>query len=82
MPYVRTDFGYLTLVSGWEHALLHCARFIISDKAFLIYETDTGRSGMVACLLMLPVVLPMRFDFFRKKVRTTKKKVELGIQRA
>eukprot|EP00904_Undaria_pinnatifida_P005548 jgi/Undpi1/2122/HiC_scaffold_12.g05508.m1 len=65
---IHTYFGYLTLVSGFEHGLLHCSRFIIARQSYLIYETDTGRSGMVACLLMLPIVLPMKFEFFRTKI--------------
>ena len=64
----ETDFGYLTLVAGWEHAILHCARFIVAGNAFLIYEKDTSRSGLVACVVLLPIVLPMKYDFFKKKV--------------
>lgn len=65
----RADFGYLTLAAGFEHGILHCIRFSVANQAWIIYETDTGRSGMVGCLLLLPIVLPMRFDFFKKKVR-------------
>ena len=61
------DFGYLTLAAGFEHGILHCIRFSVANQAWIIYETDTGRSGMVACLLLLPIVLPMKFDFFKKK---------------
>ena len=64
-----TDFGYLTLISGYEHGLLHCARHIVAGNSELIYDTDNGRSGMVACLLLLPIVLPMKFEFFRTRVR-------------
>lgn len=71
MPPPAADFGYLTLAAGFEHGILHCIRFTVANQAWIIYETDTGRSGMVACLLLLPIVLPMKFDFFKKKVRTT-----------
>lgn len=70
LPVVWTDFGYLSLVAALEHAILHCARFIYAKQAYLIYETDTGRSGVVGCILLLPIVLPMKFEFFRTKVGT------------
>lgn len=63
------DFGFLTLCAGLEHGVLHCIRFIYSHNAWLIYETDVGRSGMVGCMLLLPIVLPMKFEFFRTKVQ-------------
>lgn len=56
------------LVAAMEHAILHCARFIYAKEAFLIWSTDTGRSGLIGCLLLLPIVLPMKFEFFRTKV--------------
>ena len=62
------DFGYLTLMAALEHGILHCTRFIYAKQAYLIYETDTGRSGVIGCLLLLPIVLPMKFDFLRTKV--------------
>eukprot|EP00752_Nemacystus_decipiens_P012303 g10908.t1 len=65
---VHMYFGYLTLAAGFEHGILHCIRFTVANQAWIIYETDTGRSGMVACLLLLPIVLPMKFDFFKKKM--------------
>lgn len=34
-----------------------------------MYETHAFRSGIFAILLLLPIVLPMRFSFFRNKVR-------------
>lgn len=51
-----------------EHGLLHCARHIVASNSHLIYETDNGRSGVVGCILLLPIVLPMKFEFFRTKV--------------
>lgn len=63
------DFGYLSMVAALEHGLLHCLRFAHAKQQYLIYETDTGRSGVIGCLLLLPIVLPMRFEFFRTKVR-------------
>lgn len=39
-----------------------------ASEAFLMYETDAFRSGIVAMLLLLPIVLPMRFSFFHKRV--------------
>eukprot|EP00904_Undaria_pinnatifida_P005570 jgi/Undpi1/2142/HiC_scaffold_12.g05528.m1 len=65
---VHTYFGYLTLVATLEHAILHCVRFISAKQAYLIYGTDTGRSGMVGCILLLPIVLPMKFEFIRTKI--------------
>lgn len=32
-----------------------------------MYETDAFRSGIVAMLLLLPIVLPMRFGCFHGK---------------
>ena len=73
MPHVfslapRADFGYISLGAAAEHAILHCARFIYAGNSHLIYETDTGRSGLVGCLLMLPIVLPMKYEFIKNKV--------------
>ena len=65
------DFGYLSLIAAAEHAILHCARFIYAKNSHLIYETDTGRSGLAGCVLMLPIVLPMKFEYIRTKVRGT-----------
>ena len=63
-----TDFGFLSLISALEHAILHCARFMYAKQAYLIYETATGRSGAVGCILLLPIVLPMKLEFLRTKV--------------
>ena len=59
----------MTLVAGFEHGILHCIRFIVAGDAWIIYGMDVGRSGTVACLLLLPIVLPMKYDFFKKRVR-------------
>ena len=67
------DFGYLSLVAALEHATLHCARFIYAKNSYLIYGTATGRSGLVGCVLLLPIVLPMKFEFIRTKVRETRR---------
>lgn len=75
----ETDFGYLTLISGYEHGLLHCARHIVAGSSELIYDTDNGRSGMVACLLLLPIVLPMKFEFFRTKVGNWSLTLRMGV---
>lgn len=63
-----TDFGLLSLVAALEHGALHCARFIYAKQANLIYETATGRSGVIGCLLLLPIVLPMKTEYLRTKV--------------
>lgn len=56
-------------MAALEHGILHCARFIYAKQAYLLYQTDTGRSGVVGCLLLLPIVLPMKFELFKTKVR-------------
>lgn len=63
------DFGYLTLIAGLVHSILHAARYIYANMAYIMYETDAGRSGLIACLLLLFVVPPMKFEFFKTKVR-------------
>ncbi|CAN0019892.1 unnamed protein product, partial [Ectocarpus sp. 13 AM-2016] len=63
-----TDFGFLTLVAGWAHGVLHLARVSYAGEKFLMYETHAFRSGIFAILVLLPIVLPMRFSFFRKKM--------------
>lgn len=63
-----TDFGYLTLVSGWEHGILHIARFAVGKEAHLLYVTSVGRSGVIAMLMLVPIVLPMKYNYFRGKV--------------
>lgn len=40
-----------------------------ANEAFLMYETDAFRSGIIAMLLLLPIVLPMKLRFFRNRVR-------------
>lgn len=64
----HTDFGYLTLVSGWEHGILHIARFAVGNEAHLLYVTNVGRSGVFAMLMLVPIVLPMKYNYFRGKV--------------
>lgn len=76
-----TDFGYMTLVAGFEHGIIHCIRFTVANEAWIIYETDTGRSGMAACLLLLPIVLPMKFDFFKKRVSGATQRVRRNVAR-
>lgn len=72
MSHVRlSDFGYLTLIAGLVHSILHAARYIYANTAYIMYETDAGRSGLVACLFLLFVVPPMKFEFFKAKVRKT-----------
>ena len=44
------------------------SQVVYASDAFLIYETHAFRSGIIAMLLLLPIVLPMRFSFFHKKV--------------
>lgn len=66
------DFGYLTLAAGFVHGILHCVRFSVANQAWIITDMDTGRSGVVACILLLPIVLPMKFDWFKKRVRESK----------
>ena len=51
------------------HSVLHVVRYVYADAAYILYETDACRSGLIACLLMLPIVLPMKFEFLRTKVR-------------
>lgn len=70
-PFLATaaDFGYITLVASLVHSALHAARYVYANMAYIMYETDAGRSGVIACALMLPIVLPMRFEVFRTKVR-------------
>lgn len=63
------DFGYLTLLASLVHGILHAARYMYANMAYIMYETDAGRSGLVASFLLLPIVLPMKFEFFRNKVR-------------
>eukprot|EP00752_Nemacystus_decipiens_P012016 g10651.t2 len=65
---LHTYFGFLTLLAGVAHGCLHLARVVYASDTFLIYETDAFRSGIVAMLLLLPIVLPMRFSFFHKKL--------------
>lgn len=74
-PALRADFGFLSMVAALEHGLLHCIRFAHAKQSYLIYETDTGRSGVIGCLLLLPIVLPMKFEVLRTKVREMEERV-------
>lgn len=44
-----------------------------------MYETDAGRSGLIAFLFMFFIVLPMKFEYFRTKVRKTAEHQEAGL---
>lgn len=63
------DFGSLTLVAGLVHSILHAARYIYANMAYIMVETDAGRSGLIACFLLLFIVPPMKFEFFKARVR-------------
>lgn len=63
-----TDFGYLMLIAGVGHGVLHIVRFSIGGDADLLYKTDAGRSGVICMLLLFPVVLPMKFKWFKDRV--------------
>lgn len=39
-----------------------------ANETFLVYDTDAFRSGIIAMLLLPPIVLPMRLAFIRKRV--------------
>lgn len=41
---------------------------IYANEAYLIHDTNAFRSGIIAMLLLFPIVLPMRFDVIRKRV--------------
>ena len=71
MPFVAVspDFGYLTFVAGLVHSILHAARYIYANTADIMYKTDACRSGLIACFLLLPIVLPMKFELLRTNVR-------------
>eukprot|EP00752_Nemacystus_decipiens_P012591 g11151.t1 len=73
---MHTCFGYMTLIFSYVHGILHCARYIVACEAWIIYGTAVGRSGLVACVLFLPIVLPMKFDFFKKQKKPAKKKAK------
>lgn len=62
------DFGYLMLIAGVEHGVLHIILFSIGGDADLLYKTDVGRSGVICMLLLFPIVLPMRFKWFKDRV--------------
>lgn len=64
-----TDFGFLTFLAALVHSILHAARYIYANQTYIMYETDAGRSGLIACALLFPIVLPMRFEFMRTRVR-------------
>ncbi|CAM9864420.1 unnamed protein product, partial [Sphacelaria rigidula] len=65
---VHTYFGYMMLIAGVGHGILHIIRFSIGGDADLLYKTDAGRSGVICMLFLFPVVLPMRFKWFKDKV--------------
>ena len=63
------------MMAALEHGLLHCIRFAHAKQTNLIYDTDTGRSGVIGCFLLLPIVLPMKFEILKTKVRETEQRV-------
>lgn len=48
--------------------MLPAAQVTYAGETFIIYETDAFRSGIIAMLLLLPIVLPMRLASIRKMV--------------
>lgn len=72
-----TDFGYLTLAAGMEHGALHVIRYAIRGETDLLYTTNTGRSGVICTLLLFPVVLPMKYQWFKDRVRKDETSVGL-----
>ena len=58
-------------MAGVIHSILHAARYIYANEAYIMYETVAGRSVLIAFLFMFFIVLPMKFEYFRTKVRKT-----------
>ncbi|CAM9989303.1 unnamed protein product, partial [Sphacelaria rigidula] len=65
---MHTYFGYMMLVAGVEHGVLHIIRYSIGGNADLLHKTNSGRSGVICMLLLFPIVLPMKFQWFKDKV--------------
>lgn len=62
------DFGYIMFVAGVEHGVLHIIRFCLGGDADILYTTNVGRSGVICMLLLFPIVLPMKFKWFKDRV--------------
>ncbi|CAM9369134.1 unnamed protein product [Hapterophycus canaliculatus] len=65
---LHTYFGFLTLLCGVAHGILHLARVAYANEAYLMHDTNAFRSGILAMLLLFPIVLPMRFNFIRRRI--------------
>ncbi|CAM9425384.1 unnamed protein product, partial [Choristocarpus tenellus] len=65
---IHTYFGSLMLAMGVEHSIAHTARYIVASETEIMYDTTTGRAGVLAFLLLFPVVLPMKYAVLRNKL--------------
>ena len=65
---ITKDFGFVMLVAGVAHGCLHIIRFSIGGDADLLYKTNAGRSGVICMLLLFPIALPMKFQWFKERV--------------
>lgn len=65
-----SDFGFFALMTAIAHGLFQVAKYVYAHQASLLYTNDTGRSGVIATLLLLPIVFPMQSAWLREKVST------------
>ncbi|CAM9200421.1 unnamed protein product [Discosporangium mesarthrocarpum] len=64
---IHLFFGIVFLYSGVVHSLAHTTRYIVASEPEILYDTQTGRSGVLTFLLLLPVALPMNYHFLKKR---------------
>jgi len=64
---IHTSSGYQIAAMAVVHTAFHIIRWIVRSEAMLIVDNDCSRSGLIAFLLMAPVVALMGIEKLRKK---------------
>jgi hypothetical protein len=53
----------------WLHTLFHLLRWGRQGQIRLLYQDETGRSGVIAVLILPLITAPMVYEFLRKRIR-------------
>lgn len=67
---MRADFGVVTLLCSLIHTAAHIARAFYENHLEGLYSESINLSGLVATLLLLPVVVPMMVGYMKNRVRS------------
>jgi len=60
--------GYIVSIGSTIHGICHIARFASHDRVHLLWDSDSGRTGIIAMVLTPFIVLPMIKGVLKKKM--------------